>query len=664
MSQILTLALLFISFFLIFDTAKSDETVTRDALLKFLAEVSNNNSSILGTNSGWNITSDPCKDNWLGVTCNAKSLSVEKIILDGYDFSSGTFDATKICNVEPIADTLFFLSLENDLLQGKNLDSIDKCKHLTHLVLGGNRFSGSIPQSFSRLNNLKRLDISNNDLSGALPDLSRISGLIELEARNNKLSGEIPEFDFSNFVTFNVSFNNFSGLIPPEGDRFPVSSYMDNPLLCGVPLARKCSSLPEESESDEIPVLPEKSEPDDHDKPKSSLPRDEILMFSGYFLIGLALVLAILLCIYKKRKQIQKKKESRIKAMKKVAIVDHDSERLTITSMESNKGTSNSDMSSAVISSDESNTAVSQSLVVLTSPEANNGLRFENLLKAPAELLGRGKHGSVYKVMCENPEMTLAVKRIKDWSITGSEFKKRMQKLDQIRHPNVLPVVAFYSSRQEKLLVYEYQNNGSLLLLLQGIQKGQTFHWSSRLSIAAGVAGALAFMHQELQHDRIAHGNLKSSNILLSNNMEPLISEYGLMSIAETSTSAAASSSNYVFPITDENVGAIFKADIYAFGVILLELLTGKVQNNGIELASWVVNVLREEWTVEVFDRTLIQEGASEERMVNLLQVAVKCVNHSPEARPSINQVALMVSTIRDEDERSIDVSSSTSTII
>uniref|UniRef100_A0A3Q7J0J1 Protein kinase domain-containing protein n=1 Tax=Solanum lycopersicum TaxID=4081 RepID=A0A3Q7J0J1_SOLLC len=609
MNRVLTFALLFISFFFIFDTTVCDETVTRDALLKFLAEVSNNNSTILGTNSGWNSTSDPCKDKWHGVTCNAKTLSVEKIILDGYDFSSGTFDATTICSVEPIAHTLFFLSLKNGLLQGKNFDSIDKCKHLRHLVLGGNRFSGSIPQSFSRLNNLKRLDISNNRLSGVLPDLSRISGLIEFEAQNNQLSGEIPEFDFSNLVAFNVSFNNFSGSIPPEGDSFPVSSYMENPLLCGSPLARNCSSLSEDSESA------------DYDKPKRSLSRDEILMYS----------------------------------------VDHDS---TTTSMDqSKKGASNSDISSAVISSDDSNTAVSQSLVVLTSPEANNGLRFEDLLKAPAELLGRGKHGSTYKVMCDNPKMTLAVKRIKDWSITGSEFKKRMQKLDKIRHPNVLPAVAFYSSRQEKLLVYEYQNNGSLLLLLQGIQTGQRFHWSSRLSIAAGIADALAFMHQELQHDRIAHGNLKSSNIFLNNNMEPTISEYGLMSIAEINTTTA-SNSHYVFPITNESVEATFKEDVYAFGVILLELLTGKVQNDGIELASWVVSVLREEWTVEVFDRTLIQEGASEERMVNLLQVAVKCVNHSHEARPSINQVALMVTTIRDEDDRSIDVSTSTSSII
>lgn len=188
---------------------------------------------------------------------------------------------------------------------------------------------------------------------------------------------------------------------------------------------------------------------------------------------------------------------------------------------------------------------------------------------------------------------------------------------------------------------------------------GQTFDWSSRLGVASTIAEVLAFMHHELHPDGIAHGNLKSSNILFNKNMEPCISEYGLMAVDSSDNSPLT---NEGFQFNADQTESAFKVDIHALGVILLELLTGKmpmVQNNGMDLATWVVSVVKEEWTVEVFDRALIHEGASEERMVNLLQIAIKCVDRSPESRPSINQVALMINSIKEEDERSIDVSES-----
>lgn len=184
-----------------------------------------------------------------------------------------------------------------------------------------------------------------------------------------------------------------------------------------------------------------------------------------------------------------------------------------------------------------------------------------------------------------------------------------------------------------------------------------TFDWSSRLGLAATVAKALAFMHEELREDLLAHGNLKSSNILLNENMEPCISEYGLR--VENQEFSMVSISN--MEAAEENGGQnTFKSDVYAFGVILLEMLTGKtasVQNNGMNLARYVVSVIKEEWTGEVFDRRLTREGASEERMVNLLQIAIQCVNESPEARPSISQVALMIGAIKEEDDTSMDIS-------
>lgn len=180
---------------------------------------------------------------------------------------------------------------------------------------------------------------------------------------------------------------------------------------------------------------------------------------------------------------------------------------------------------------------------------------------------------------------------------------------------------------------------------------GQPFDWGSRLGVAASIAEALAFMHQELLADNISHGNLKSSNILFNKNMEPCISEYGLMAedIQDLSSLAKLTDQSGASP------NSTFKSDIYGFGVILLELLTGKlVQQNAFDLTRWVHSVVREEWTAEVFDKSLISEGASEERMVNLLQIAVKCVNRSPEARPTINQVVGMINSIKEEEERSI----------
>jgi serine/threonine protein kinase len=175
--------------------------------------------------------------------------------------------------------------------------------------------------------------------------------------------------------------------------------------------------------------------------------------------------------------------------------------------------------------------------------------------------------------------------------------------------------------------------------------KSKTFDWTSRLGIASTIAEALAFMHQELGQHGIIHGNMKSSNILLNNNMEPFISEYGTMPKDDQQ------SSTFATPIAND----AFKGDVYGFGVILLELLTGKlVKNDGIDLTDWVQSVVREEWTGEVFDRSLLKEYASEERMVNMLQVAIRCVNSSLEARPSTNQVVLMINTIKDEEEKSL----------
>ncbi|KAK8673534.1 hypothetical protein V6N13_111863 [Hibiscus sabdariffa] len=609
--------LLFVSLFLVIHVADSVDDAARDALVTFYTGLSNNNGRS-DPNFGWNSSSDPCKDKWKGVDCDAKTNSLVKKIEFYNSGLSGFLNATALCNVDSIAASLNLLNLSLNNIGGEIQADIVKCKQLTRLFLGGNQFTGKLPDSMAMLGNLIQLDISNNRFGGELPGLARISSLQMFLAQNNQLTGEIPAFDFSNLDQFNVSNNNFQGPIPDVSQKFHADCYLNNAGLCGEVLQKTCP--------------PPK-------KKSKGLSNKGILMFSGYIALGLVIVGLIVFRLTRKKVESV---EAPAPSPNKVASVDDFVDtKPSFTSVELKTDVSKSDFS---INSTES-VMVSSSLVVLTSPTVSD-LKFEDLLRAPAELLGRGKHGTLYRVIFENG-MVLAVKRIKGWMISIDEFKQRMLRLDQVKHPNVLPPLAFYCSKHEKLLVYEYQLNGSLFTLLHGNQSGRRFEWASRLSVAAKIAEGLAFMHHELHGDGIPHGNLKSSNIMLKSNMEPCISEYGLMAMDPQEPSSMQQQTKDI--ATND-----FKADIYGLGVILLELLTGKlVHNDGVDLTSWVQSVVREEWTVEVFDRALISEGASEEEMLNLLQVAIKCSNQAPESRPSINQVVTMINAIKEEEDKS-----------
>eukprot|EP01018_Ginkgo_biloba_P017567 Gb_32050 [translate_table: standard] len=157
-------------------------------------------------------------------------------------------------------------------------------------------------------------------------------------------------------------------------------------------------------------------------------------------------------------------------------------------------------------------------------------------------------------------------------------------------------------------------------------------------------------MHHEFESDIIPHGNLKPSNILLNQKLEPCISEYGFVSVVDTTRthhlnanapqfSSASRWNGYRAP--DKRITQ--KADVYSFGMILLELLTGKmVENSGIDLPRWVQSIVREEWTVEVFDREIVA-SAGENRVVSLLQIALNCVSYTPENRPEMSYVSGMI---------------------
>ncbi|KZV34728.1 Leucine-rich repeat protein kinase family protein [Dorcoceras hygrometricum] len=564
-------------------------------------------------NFGWNLSSDPCADKWKGVTCYVDSPRVKKIVLEKENLT-GLFDAASLC----VTRSLLVLSLSSNNIFGVLPEEISACSQLTHIYLSGNNFSGVLPGSISGLSDLKRFDVSRNGFDGVIPDMSRISGLLTFRAENNRLTGGIPQFDFSKIKDFNVSYNNLNGVIPDVKGRFNETSFLGNPGLCGKPKSNPCT----------------------HKENKGRSLRD-YLMYSGYAVIGLLIVCFIGF------KSIMKCKS---KGKNDVSTKDSRTGSPSSESKSINGGGNRSEFSITSVESGKDS-----SLTVLCSP-ACEGLKFEDLLRAPAELIGRGKNGSLYKVTLSEGAI-LAVKRIKGWDVSKDEFTNRIQTIDRVRHPNVLPVVAFYCSRQEKLLVYEFQEIGSLFKVLRGPANGQQLNWKNRLDIAAKLADALAYMHARLQTVGIPHGNLKSSNILLNKEMEPLISEYGLAVINNQDDShlARIDRSQDKDPTMVNKRNNIFKADVYSFGVILLELLTGKlIPDNGYDLAAWVDTAIREEWTIEVFENSMVSEGANAEMMVNLLQVALECISSSAEMRPSMKDIADSVNSIKEYEEKSV----------
>lgn len=430
---------------------KSDEKHVREMLLAFVAKLSNSNGDphpIIG----WNSSSFPCQDRWKGITCDNHQHTVKEIVLGGFNFS-GVLDARLLCNAQYLSASLLVVNVSSNSIRGENLEDIGNCSQLTHLLISWNQFSGIIPKSLSLLKNLEVLDVSHNKFSGPLPD--KFPGnLTVFLAQDNQFSGAIPSSDYSSLAEFNVSYNNLSGLIPAGANRFVMSSFIHNLRLCGPPLSENCTSVVMARDSEPGPPTPSPRTP----KPgNSGISSNQILMFAGYILIGLAILSIVFLCLYKRVKA----REEKLDADKKVAAVaDTMTIKPSFSTVELKPGKVSK---SEFTASAESGPASAASLTVLTSPEVN-GLRFEDLLRAPAELLGRGKHGSVYKVACQG--INLAVKRIKDWPITSNEFKQRMRRLSQVKHPNLLPAVAFYSSQEEKLLVYEYQDNGSLFRLI------------------------------------------------------------------------------------------------------------------------------------------------------------------------------------------------------
>ncbi|KAL7159641.1 hypothetical protein ABFS83_01G041700 [Erythranthe nasuta] len=575
--------------------SSSDDTAYATSLIKFKQSLTN--ATVL---ENWKEPALPklCawdKPNWIGCMC--KNDSFYGLRLEGMGLS-GTIDTESLSNLP-----ILTFSVKNNNFSGPFPIGINKLRKLRSLYLANNGFSGEIPEdSFLGMRSMRKVVMNDNSFTGNIPSsMLKLPKLVELQLQNNGFEGRIPDFRQEN-LTANFSYNDLEGRIPVTLSKLSGDSFIGNINLCGEPL-QPC-------------------------KPKKPVLKISLIAASLGFLTLAALTLLLLIHRTRTTKPLQYEKSI-------------DTSRIDQYEEPSKK-------------SNEKN----EKLLYFVRNDVQR-FELEDLLRASAEVLGSGSFGSSYKAALYNGQ-SYVVRRFKQMSNVGKEeFYEHMRRLGRLSHPNLLPLVAFYYRKDEKLLISEFVDNGSLASHLHGKRSSNqmALDWPTRLRIVKGVARGLAYLYKELPTLTLPHGHLKSSNVLLTAAYEPILSDYALSPVINKDHSHQFMVA-HKSPESNQNHRVTRKTDVWSLGILILELLTGHFPANYLkqgggptaDLATWVNSVVREEWTGEVFDKEMRSRNG-EGQMLRLLKIGLCCCEWNVEKRWGLSEAVEKIEELDFEDD-------------
>lgn len=573
---------------------------------------------------------------------------------------------------------------------------------LISLDLSNNFLSGSLPKEIGELTGLRLLNIGRNNISGQIPkEIGMLHRLQYIDLSNNLFGGTIPDNFPESIVGFNVSYNNLSGIIPDNLLRFPDSSFHPgNDLLI----------FPSVPSSSNVPNLTDKGKHGHHMKNAVRYALIVGASFLGASFLVIILIYFRVSSGQRgkdddKRKSpipspfgLQKSVDpppaslsfsqdhllsSRSAAMPlehgNISLPSGESAEPDIQGPSTKAGQADN---ATVSSSPAKNEGKSLMSLTISSPPSepyalqhptilgvcspdrlagdlhlfDNSFIFtaEELSHAPAEIIGRSCHGTSYKATLESGHV-LTVKWLREGIVKSKkEFGREAKKLGNIRHPNIVSLRGYYwgPKEHERLIVSDYIDAASLTAHLCEFEQRKLHPLSlrQRLNIAVDTARCLNYLHNE---KAIPHGNLKSTNILIqAPYLNAFLTDYSLHRIMNPAGMAEqvlnAGALGYrppEFASTSKPCPSL-KSDVYAFGVVLLELLTGKnageiVSGNPgiVDLTDWVKLLASENRSYECFDRHILEVDRSPPRVLeDVLRVALRCIRSASE-RPEIRTV-------------------------